>query len=150
MICTVCDCALPADAFRKHHDGSRMSYCGECHLAKRRAIHARTKDGMNAARRARYAEDQEYRQKYVATRKAKYARDGCAALAAWAAANPDAVKASNRAKMARYRVKMTDAYIARLLVQHGGPLLSGDIPQPMIEAKRLQLQIERAINAKHE
>ncbi len=150
MICSVCARDLPAGAFRRHACGAQMGYCTDCHLAKRRAIHARTKDRVNAKQRAKYGADADYRKAYADRRRERYAKVGRASLIEWEQANPERARDACRKKMARYRASLTDSYIARLLVQHGGPLLAGDIPQTMIEAKRLQLMIERAINEKHE
>ena len=147
MICTACGADKPADQFRRHADGSQMRYCAACHLAKRRAQHAAAKEHRNARRREIYAANiGGERDKAAARNAARYAKRGRDDLARWEAENPDAVRANTRAKMARYRSSLTESYVRRLLVQHGGPLKAKDIPQPLVELKRLQIQIERAVN----
>ena len=147
MICTVCGADKPQSGFLRHSSGHLMRYCYLCHRAKARSYHAAAKHARNARRREIYAENiGGERDKAAARSAAAYAKRGRASLAKWERDNPEAVKAGTRAKMQRYRAALTDSYVRRLLVQHGGLLRAKDIPQPLVDAKRLQIMIERAVN----
>lgn len=146
MNCTACHTDKPADAFRRHHDGSQMRYCASCHLAKRRAQHAASREHRNALVREAYAENRNgMRDKYAAKRAEKYEMTGRAPLKAWMAENPERVKSAARAKMKRKADALTDRYVRVLLSQHSTVLTPSDIPPSLIEVKRVQIQIERAI-----
>ena len=142
--CTRCMQVLPMSEFRHHADGSRMGYCYDCHLAKRRVQHQAAADHRNRLRRDAYAANVNGVKDKTATANArKYMKTGRAAITAWEAANPERVKEKHRAKMARRAAALTDGYIRRLIVQHLHGSDSGIVPQSLIEAKRWQILIER-------
>ncbi len=146
--CTDCKAEKPASEYRKHSDGSTMGYCNDCHLAKRRAQHAAKRDERNAQVRARYAANVNgMKDKYIAARKDKYARDGRVALATWEQNNPEKVAEAHRAKLKRGRELLSDYYVRRLLT-HPDRSLVREVHQVLIECKRLQLMIERECNEK--
>jgi hypothetical protein len=125
-----------------------MRYCNACHLAKRRAQHAAKREERNAQFRARYATNANgLRDKYAAVRKAKYAKEGRAALVAWIAANPDKYAEACRKKDKRNRDALNDYYVRRLLT-HPERSTVRDVPAVLIECKRLQLMIERECREK--
>ena len=121
----------------------------ETRLEKRRAQHAAAKEHRNARRRELYAANANgIRDKVAAANASRYAKCGRESLAEWERKNPDAVREITRRKMARYADRLTDYYVRRLMVQHGSAIKADEIPQCLVEAKRLQIQIERAVNEK--
>lgn len=142
--CTVCGKEQPESAYRLHSDKkTAMRYCNDCHLAKRRAQHAAKREERNAQFRARYAANANgVRDKMAAVRKEKYAKQGRAALIAWAEANPEKNAEAMRKKMKRGRERLSDYYVRRLLCHPGRSTVRG-VPDVLIECKRLQLMIER-------
>ena len=146
--CSTCKEEKPASEYRTHSDGSAMGYCTACHLAKRRSQHAAKREARNAQVRARYAGNiNGMKDKYIAARKDKYARDGRAALADWEQKNPEKVSCAHRIKLKRGRELLSDYYVRRLLT-HPDRSSVRDVPQVLIECKRLQLMIERECNEK--
>lgn len=147
--CRVCEAEKPTTAFRRHHDGSMMHYCEECHLAKRRKEYARAKEHRTAIRRAAYAVNAGgYKDKAHERNKARYERLGRAPLKEWMEQNPDRVREIGRAKMARHRERLSDQYIKTLIVQHTGTIGKDAVPQCLVEAKRQQIQLMRLIDEK--
>lgn len=146
--CSECGLVKAETEYRKHSTGHTMRYCNDCHLAKRRAQHAAKREERNARFRARYAANANgLRDKYVAARKAKYAREGRAAIVAWIAANPEKAADAHRKKMKRGRTRLSDYYVRRLLT-HPGRSTVREVPAVLIECKRLQLMIERECREK--
>jgi hypothetical protein len=146
--CNECKAEKPEAEYRKHSDGSTMGYCNACHLAKRRAQHAAKRDERNAQVRARYAANVNgMKDKYIAVRKDKYAREGRAAIQLWEQKNPEKVSCAHRIKLKRGRELLSDYYVRRLLT-HPDRSLVREVPQVLIECKRLQLMIERECNEK--
>lgn len=146
--CTKCLGEKAVSEFRSHSDGSAMGYCNECHLAKRRAQHAAKRDERNAQVRARYAANANgMRDKYLDSRKKKYAEQGRAALISWEQKNPEKVADAHRKKLKRGRELLSDYYVRRLLT-HPHRSTVRDAPSVLIECKRLQLMIERECNEK--
>lgn len=145
--CWKCGTSEPHAVFGRHGDGSRRLYCDACHLAMRRANHADAKEWRNEQRRRAYAENRNgVRDKAQVARKERYAKHGNAHLAQWIKDNPETYRAAQRKKMKRYSAALTDSYVRALLTQHGSPLSRADIPQSLVEAKRAQIMLERAIN----
>ena len=142
--CTVCGKGKPENDYRLHSDKKTvMRYCNDCHLAKRRAQHAAKREERNAQFRARYAANVNgVKDKYAAARKAKYSKQGRAALIAWVAANPEKAAAAHRKKMKLGRERLSDYYVRRLLC-HPERSAVKQVPEILIECKRLQLMIER-------
>ena len=147
--CTVCGKEKPASDYRLHSDKKTvMRYCNDCHLAKRRAQHAAKREERNAQFRARYAANANgVKDKMTAARKAKYAKQGRAALVAWVAANPAKAADAHRKKMKRGRDRLSDYYVRRLLT-HPERSTVREVPAVLIECKRLQLMIERECREK--
>ena len=147
--CTVCGKEKPVSDYRLHSDKKTvMRYCNDCHLAKRRAQHAAKREERNAQFRARYAANVNgVKDKMAAARKAKYAKQGRAALIAWAAANPEKVAEAQRKKMKRGRERLSEYYVRRLLC-HPERSAVREVPAVLIECKRLQLMIERECREK--
>lgn len=142
--CTRCMQVLTESKFRHHADGSRMGYCCDCHLAKRREQHRSASPHRNRLRRAAYAANVNGVKDKTATANArKYMKTGRAAITAWEAANPERVKEMHRAKMARRAAALTDGYVRRLITQHMPGADSGRVPQSLVDAKRWQILIER-------
>lgn len=141
--CSECGQAKPETEYRKHSTGHTMRYCNDCHLAKRRAQHAAKREERNTQFRARYATNANgVKDKYAAARKAKYAKEGRDALLKWMAENPDKAAEAQRKKMKRGRDRLSDYYIRRLLC-HPERSTVKQVPDVLIECKRLQLMIER-------
>lgn len=147
--CTVCGNDKPETEYRMHSDKKTvMRYCNDCHLAKRRAQHAAKREERNAQFRARYAANANgVKDKYAAARKTKYAKQGRAAILAWIAANPEKAAEAHRKKMKRGRERLSDYYVRRLLC-HPERSTVREVPDVLIECKRLQLMIERECNEK--
>ena len=147
--CTVCGKEKPTSDYRLHSDKKTvMRYCNDCHLAKRRAQHAANREERNAQFRARYAANANgLKDKMKAARKTKYAKQGRAALIAWAAANPEKAAEAQRKKMKRGRERLSDYYVRRLLC-HPERSAVKQVPEILIECKRLQLMIERECREK--
>ena len=147
--CTECGHSKPESDYRLHSDKkTTMRYCNDCHLAKRRAQHAAKREERNAQFRARYAANANgVKDKMAAARKAKYAKQGRAALIAWAAANPEKAAEAQRKKMKRGRERLSDYYVRRLLC-HPERSAVREVPAVLIECKRLQLMIERECREK--
>jgi pyruvate/2-oxoglutarate dehydrogenase complex dihydrolipoamide acyltransferase (E2) component len=146
--CSECGQAKPETEYRKHSTGHTMRYCNDCHLAKRRAQHHAKRKERNAQFRARYATNANgIRDKYAAARKAKYAKEGRAAIVAWIAANPEKAAEAQRQKMKRGRQRLSDYYVRRLLT-HPERSTVREVPTVLIECKRLQLMIERECHDK--
>jgi len=146
--CSECGQEKPESEYRKHSTGHTMRYCNDCHLAKRRAQHAAKREERNAQFRARYAANANgVKDKMAAARKAKYAKQGRAALIAWAAANPEKAAEAHRKKMKRGRERLSDYYVRRLLC-HPERSAVREVPAVLIECKRLQLMIERECREK--
>lgn len=146
--CSECGLAKPETEYRKHSTGHTMRYCNDCHLAKRRAQHAAKREERNAQFRARYAANADgLRDRYAEVRKAKYAKEGRAALVAWIAANPEKAAEAKRRKMKRGRERLSDYYVRRLLT-HPERSTVREVPAVLVECKRLQLMIERECREK--
>lgn len=146
--CSECRQEKPEAEYRKHSTGHTMRYCNACHLAKRRAQHAAKREERNAQFRARYAANANgLKDKMKAARKTKYAKQGRAALIAWAAANPEKSAEAQRKKMKRGRERLSDYYVRRLLC-HPERSAVRKVPTVLIECKRLQLMIERECREK--
>ena len=143
-ICTECKQDKPAEAYRLHSDKKTvMRYCNDCHLAKRRVWHEAKREERNAQFRARYAANANgVKDKIAAARKAKYAKQGRAALIKWVAENPEKAAEAQRKKMKRGRDRLSDYYVRRLLC-HPERSTVREVPAVLIECKRLQLMIER-------
>lgn len=144
--CTRCMQVLPMSEFRHHADGSRMGYCYDCHLAKRRVQHQAAADHRNRLRRDAYAVNiNGAKDKARNANARRYMKAGRASIKAWEDANPERVKEMHRAKMARRADALTDGYVRRLITQHMPGADSGRVPQSLVDAKRWQLLIEREI-----
>ena len=142
--CTHCMQVLAESKFRQHADGSRMGYCCDCHLAKRRNQHRSASAHCNRLRRAAYAANiNGAKDRATAANALRYMKTGRAAITAWEVANPERVKEMHRAKMARRAAALTDGYVRRLITQHMLGSDSGRVPQSLVEAKRWQILIER-------
>jgi hypothetical protein len=74
-------------------------------------------------------------------------RTGRAALIEWAAANPEKAAEAQRKKMKRGRERLSDYYVRRLLC-HPERSAVKQVPEILIECKRLQLMIERECREK--
>ena len=147
--CSVCGKEKPESDYRMHSDKtSVMSYCNDCHLAKRRSWHAAKREERNAQFRARYAVNANgVKDKYAAIRKAKYAKEGRAAMLKWISENPEKFAEANRKKDKRRREALTDYYVNRLLC-HPDRSTVKHVPAVLIECKRLQIMIERECREK--
>ncbi len=79
--------------------------------------------------------------------KEKYAKQGRAALIEWEKANPEKAAEARRKKMKRGRERLSDYYVRRLLC-HPERSAVKQVPEVLIECKRLQLMIERECREK--
>lgn len=147
--CTACGKEKPESGYRLHSDKkTTMRYCNDCHLAKRRAQHEAKREERNAQSRARYAANANgMKDKMAEARKKKYSKQGRAALIAWATENPEKAAAAHREKMKRGRARLSDYYVRRLLC-HPERSAVKQVPEILIECKRLQLIIERECREK--
>ena len=100
--------------------------------------------------RKRYADNKNgLRDKCRKANKKRYQVYGRLSIIQWAKDNPEKAAKAARNKMDRHRKRLSDYYINRLLTQHDG-LPPQKCPKQLIECKRLQIQIERLLDEKHE
>lgn len=71
-------------------------------------------------------------------------------ITGWKSENKDRVRESNNKSDTRCRDECNDSYVRGVLSSHGSPLAANDWPQELVEAKRAQIQLRRAIrNGNH-
>ena len=123
--------------------GYELRMCRTCYNAQRRASYAANREHHNAKAMQRYHTNYNgTKDKHHERTSAKYAAQG-AQVQQWYAALPiEKQREIGRAKQARYRDKLTDCYVRRLITT-----TTMDVPDSLIQAKKLQIQIERFCNA---
>lgn len=122
--------------------GYFLRMCRPCYNAQRRASHDKNRVDRNAKAMQRYHSNMNgAKDKRRAFTVARYQVIG-APVRAWFENLPDAKKLEiGRAKQARYRCELTDCYVRRLITT-----TTVQVPQALIQAKRLQIKIERFCN----
>lgn len=116
--------------------------CRACYNTQRRASYAANKDHHNAKALQRYHSNYNgTKDKHHERTAKKYAEQG-AQVRDWHASLPiEKQRELGRAKQAKYRDKLTDCYVRRLITT-----TTTQVPDSLIQAKRLQIQIERFCN----
>ena len=124
--------------------GYELRMCRACYNAQRRASYDRAKEHHNAKAMQRYhANYNGTKDKHHERTAARYATQG-AQVREWHAALPiEKQRELGRTKQARYRDKLTDCYVRRLITT-----TTTQVPDSLIQAKKLQIQIERFCNEK--
>jgi hypothetical protein len=110
-------------------------------IAARASQYRETRKAALAARRVGYCKTHK---EALAAYAAEYRKTHKAALAATRAQYYAANVKERRAKNAKYRARLPEALVRKILTQRT-TLNSKDIPQSLVEAKRLQIQILRMI-----
>ena len=139
-ICRVCNLPKTNYLVVKNYE---MKMCHDCYKAQRRASHAKVKDARNAVALQRYhANHNGTKDKHHARMAKRYQEQG-AQVRVWFESLPiEEKRRIAREKQARYRANLTDSYV-RLHVT-----TKVQVPQSLIEAKRLQIQIQRYCHEK--
>lgn len=122
--CSHCERSLPNAAFNKdrsHADGM-ASWCREC---------------IHAAKRDHYRNNPE---QYRARNERKPAAVKREVVYRWKRNHPELVAEMHRSQ----RQRLTDGAV-RSMLTNGTSMRNQDIPQALVEAKRLQLQITRLV-----
>lgn len=124
--------------------GYTMHMCRPCYNAQRRASYAANREHHNAKAVERYQNNLNgTKDKHHERMAARYAERG-AQVREWFASLPaEKQKALGRAKQAKFRSALTDCYVRRLITTK-----TTDVPDALIQAKKLQIQIERLCNEK--
>ena len=124
--------------------GYALRMCRTCYNAQRRASYDRAREHHNAKAVARYQSNYNgTKDKHHERMAAKYAAQG-APVRQWYAALPvEKQRELARGKQARYRAELTDCYVRRLITT-----TTLQVPDSLIQAKKLQIQIERFCNEK--
>ena len=119
--------------------GYTLRMCRTCYNAQRRASHARSRDDRNAKAMQRYHSNLNgTKDKHHERMANRYSEMG-AKVREWFAAQPiEKQQELQRQKQARYRDKLTDCYVRRLITT-----TTMNVPESLIQAKKLQIQIER-------
>lgn len=122
--------------------GYELHMCRACYNAQRRASHNRSRDERNAKAMQRYHSNLNgTKDKHHERSAILYAERG-AQVRAWFAALPlEKQRELQRQKQSRYRDSLTDCYVRRLITT-----TTLDVPDSLIQAKKLQIQIERFCN----
>ena len=124
--------------------GYTLRMCRTCYNAQRRASHAPHRAERNAEAVRRYRENiNGTKDKHHDRSVAKYATQG-AQVRQWFDSLPiDKQREIGRRRQARYRAELADCYVRRLITAS-----TMDVPESLIQAKKLQIQIERFCNEK--
>lgn len=124
--------------------GYALRQCRTCYNAQRRASHAPHRAERNAEAVRRYRENVNgTKDKHAQRTAAKYATQG-AQVQQWYASLPVEKQCElGRVKQARYRAELTDCYVRRLITT-----TTMQVPDSLIQAKKLQIQIERFCHEK--
>ena len=140
-VCRVCEIVQTDFPVVK---GYTLRMCRTCYNAQRRASHAPHRAERNAEAVRRYRENVNgTKDKHAERTAAKYATQG-AQVQQWYAALPvEKQRELGRKKQAKYREVLTDCYVRRLITT-----TTMQVPDSMIQAKKLQIQIERFCNEK--
>ena len=122
--------------------GYELRMCRTCYNAQRMAAHNLKRDERNAKAMQRYHSNLNgTKDKHHERMAARYAEQG-AQVRQWHAALPvEKQRELGRTKQARYRTELTDCYVRRLITT-----TTMQVPDSLIQAKRLQIQIERFCN----
>lgn len=122
--------------------GYELRQCRTCYNAQRMAAHNRKRDERNAKAMQRYHSNiNGTKDKHHERMAARYAEQG-AQVRDWYASLPiEKQREIGRKKQARFREKLTDCYVRRLITT-----TTMEVPDSLIQAKRLQIQIERFCN----
>ena len=135
--CTRCWRTKLVDAF-----GKSLTACKECLNVYHAEYREKNKERRKAEGRERYKIYGHTRRAYSAEYRQAH-RDELNARQRAYAKQQDRVERDRELRQA-YAEKLTDAYVRRA-ISKGSPLKPRDIPQAMVEAKRVQLQIMRRI-----
>ena len=124
--------------------GYALHMCRTCYNAQRRASHDKKRDDRNAKAMQRYHSNLNgTKDKHHKRMAAKYAAHG-AQVREWYASLPvEKQREIGKAKQAKYRASLTDCYVRRLITT-----TTMQVPDSLIQAKRIQIQIERFCNEK--
>ena len=138
-ICRVCEIVQTDYPIIK---GYALRMCRCCYNAQRRAAHDKKRDERNAKAMQRYHSNFNGTKDKHHERSAKrYAEHG-ANVRDWFAALPIEKKREiGRKKQSKYRAILTDCYVRRLITT-----TTMQVPDLLIQAKKLQIQIERLLN----
>lgn len=142
--CTKCgECKSPDDFYRRAKSPDGLAYmCKPCVYAC--AAHPLVRARKNERRRGDEVTLAKQRAYKAANRPALNI-----ARADWERRNPEKSAAMRKTDSRRRVDRLTDWYVVLCLKQNSG-LERRDIPPPLIEAKRLQLQIKRLANQTQE
>lgn len=140
-ICRVCESVQTDYPVVK---GYELRQCRTCYNAQRRASHSRAREHHNAKAMERYHTNHNgTKDKHHSRMAARYAVQG-AQVQQWYSALPaEKQRELARAKQARYRAELTDCYVRRLITT-----TTMQVPESLIQAKKLQIKIERFCNEK--
>lgn len=173
-LCKKCNIVKPTFEFYKFSGRS----CKECTKEKRRNYYKKNKESISAKYKTpefrkrkrelhayKMLNDPEYKARYSAKRKRcrdKYKDKIRAYNLAYIKKNTEVNKAKKKAKRLtpeyktqekeynlRQRINLTDVYIRQQLVKHTS-LKVADIPQALVEVKRVQLKIKELVNEKRQ
>lgn len=159
--CSKCGEVKALEEFRRearNKDG-RCSSCKMCARAPEKKYYEENRETVLAKRKRYYEENREtvlakqkrYREenpeRVRARRKRYYKKNRETVLARgkrYCEDNPESVRARQERYRKRSAKRLDDAYVRKVLT-HGTLLTFGDIPKDLIEAKRAQLQLLRAV-----
>lgn len=145
MSCRVC--GTVTDDF-PYAGGCTLKTCRACYNAQRRRRYAERKADTNEKRRADYAANVNgIRDKHRAAMALRYSERGAAVREWWNQLPVERKRELYRIKQARYRAVLTDCYVRRLLLHPGRTTLKS-VPYAMVQAKKIQIRIERYCNEK--
>jgi hypothetical protein len=144
--CTKCLVDLRLENFSERGGGKLNAQCKGC-ISEKGKIYVAANREKKRAYNAAYHSTPEFRERYNAKVRAEYAADPVLARQrqrSKQAKNPEAVKKATARMNAIYAVTLPDSLVRARLAAHS-PLSPADFPEEMVAAKRIQIQIQRAI-----
>ncbi len=146
-ICKPCDRQRTAEWKRankervsEHNKKYKAKLCASLSTQEKEKLKEKLKEASRVSRRENPEKHKAYRQKYSRKNKEKIV----ASYTRWRKENPDKLREYVRRSATVAREKLSSCYI-RAFLAAGTTLKAKDIPQELVDAKRLQLMITRKV-----
>jgi hypothetical protein len=146
-LCKRCNSTKPISEFFSdiQRKDNKSPYCKVCHRDIKRLRKIANPEKISAQKHASYIRNIDTKKKYDKLYHATHKEKKNAQSKIWKNSNRDRYNQRCNMLHKRHRVNLEDEYIKTLLMQDTLGISRQDLPQELIEAKRLELLIKRTI-----
>lgn len=145
--CLKCEVEKSLDSFYSDvvRKDKKSPYCKDCHREIKRLAKLANPEKISAQKRASYLRNIDTKKRYDKIYNQVHKERKYANMQSWKTNNRDKYNARCNALHKRHRENLEDEYIKTLLMKDTLAISRSDIPQALIEAKRLELLIKRIV-----